>query len=58
MKWPADKERDEDESFTWCILTEDNWNAETVLGWRFSASELKKRAMGERAAKRSRRREG
>ncbi|KAL1508786.1 hypothetical protein AB1Y20_004881 [Prymnesium parvum] len=43
VKWPADKDRDEEESYTWCILTEANWNKEAVLGWRFSGAELKKR---------------
>ncbi|KAL1499895.1 hypothetical protein AB1Y20_012578 [Prymnesium parvum] len=43
VKWPADKDRDEEESYTWCILTEANWNKEAVLGWRFSGADLKKR---------------
>ena len=43
IKWPADPERDKNESFNWCILTEGNWNEEAMLGWRFTASEHKKR---------------
>ena len=42
---PEDRDRDvpEEESFTWAILTEDNWNAEAVMGWRWSKAELKRR---------------
>ena len=59
IRWPADLDHEvpEEEHFTWCILTEGNWNAEAVLGWRFSAAELKKRSASERAPKRRRQRE-
>ena len=57
LKWPADADRDEEESFTWCILTKSNWNAEAVLGWRFSAAELRKRAEAQRDGGKRRRRE-
>ena len=45
LRWPEDRGRDvpEEESFTWAILTEDNWNAEAVMGWRWSKAELKRR---------------
>ena len=45
LRWPEDRDRDvpEEESFTWAILTEDNWNAEAVMGWRWSKAELKRR---------------
>ena len=42
IRWPADPEREEPESYTWCILAEANWNQEAVLGWRYTAAELKK----------------
>ena len=54
IKWPADPAREEKESFTWCILTEANWIEEAVLGWRFSAVELRKRAAQVNAPKRRR----
>ena len=59
MRWPEDKEREvpEPEHFTWCILTDANWNEEAVTGWRFSASELKKRRAAGGAPKQRRRRE-
>ena len=57
LKWPEDLNREEPESFTWCILTKANWNAEAVLGWRFTAAELKKRREAERGAGKRRRRE-
>ena len=46
VRWPEDLDREvpEAESFTWVILTSENWNEEAVLGWRYSARELKKRA--------------
>ena len=48
LKWPADIAREElEDSFTWCILTKGNWNEEAVLGWRFTASELRKRREAE-----------
>ena len=37
IKWPADEEFGEDESYTWSILTKDNWNKEAVLGWRYTS---------------------
>lgn len=59
MKWPADPTREEKETFTWCILTDGNWNEEAVLGWRFAAAELAKRqeAVQQPAPKRRRARE-
>ena len=57
LKWPEDLDREvpEPESFTWSILTKANWNAEVVLGWRFSKEELAKRALSEREAGKRRR---
>lgn len=42
IKWPADVEFDEDESFVWCMLNPRSFNKDVHLGWRFAASELKK----------------
>jgi hypothetical protein len=44
IKWPADADREEKESFTWSILQEADWNQDRHLGWRFTAAELAKRA--------------
>ena len=43
IKWPADQDRDEPESYAWAVLHPDNWRKETNLGWRVAASELAKR---------------
>ena len=48
-----DKDFDEPESYTWSLLTRDNWNKEAVLGWRYTQAQLA--ALGatcERAGKR------
>ena len=42
IKWPADKDFDEEEQYTWSILTKANWNNEAVLGWRYTAAQLAK----------------
>ena len=42
IKWPADKDFDEGESYTWSLLTIENWNKEAVLGWRYTAAQLAK----------------
>ena len=44
LKWPKDADFEEEEQYTWSILTEANWRKEAVLGWRYSAEELEKRA--------------
>ena len=44
IKWPADPDRNEPESFTWSIFQEAMWNKDAHLGWRFTAGELAKRA--------------
>lgn len=41
IKWPADIEFDEEESFVWSILHPSSFNKDVHLGWRFAASELK-----------------
>ena len=43
IKWPADADRDEKESYTWTVLHPANWRKEANFGWRFAASELAKR---------------
>ena len=50
IKWPADADRNEPESFTWSIFQETNWNKDAHLGWRFTAGELRKRAEAAEAA--------
>lgn len=42
IKWPADVDFDEDESFVWSMLQPKSFNKDVHLGWRFAASELKK----------------
>ena len=43
LLWPADKDREEPEQYTWNILQEANWNEDTHLGWRFTKEELAER---------------
>ena len=42
IKWPADADFDERETYTWSLLTQENWNKEAVLGWRYTAAQLAK----------------
>lgn len=42
IKWPADVDFDEDESFVWSILHPRSFNKDVHMGWRFAASELKR----------------
>lgn len=42
IRWPADIEFDEDESFVWSVLHPKNFNKDVHLGWRFAAKELLK----------------
>jgi len=42
VMWPADKDFDEEESYTWSILTKENWNKDAVLGWRYTKAQLAK----------------
>ena len=44
IRWPADAERDEPESWSWEILTEANFNDDVHIGWRLSEGELRRRA--------------
>ena len=50
IKWPADPERKEKESFTWSILQNKSFNKDAHLGWRLTKEELLKRAAAERSA--------
>ena len=54
VEWPPDPDREQPEPmFTWSLLTEQNWNKEAVLGWRYTAAQLAKLAeTRERAGKR------
>lgn len=57
IKWPADVEFDEDESYVWSMLNPKNFNRDVHLGWRFAATELKRMEDAEKAtqAKKKRR---
>jgi hypothetical protein len=44
IRWPADLERKERESFSWHIFQDALFNQDKHLGWRFTAAELQKRA--------------
>ena len=50
IKWPADPDREEKESFAWYILQDANWGKDGHMGWRFTAGELEKRAAAAAAA--------
>jgi hypothetical protein len=55
VKWPADMEREEPESFAWNIIRPDDWREQKHLGWRYAPCELAKlRAKGLAAGKRPR----
>lgn len=40
IKWPADVEYDEEESYVWSVLKPSSFNKDVHLGWRFAKSEL------------------
>lgn len=42
IKWPADVEFEEEESFGWIVLKPSAFNRDIHLGWRFAASELQR----------------
>ena len=42
IKWPADIEFNEEESYIWSILTDNNWNKEAVMGWRYTKAQWAK----------------
>ena len=44
IKFKADAAFEEKEQYTWSILRACNWNAEAVLGWRYTEAELSKRS--------------
>lgn len=54
IKWPADVDFDEDESFVWTMLNAKSFNKDVHLGWRFAASELKRMEEAEQAQQRGR----
>ena len=43
LKFKADAAFEEEEHYAWSVLRVCNWNAEAVLGWRFTKAELSKR---------------
>ena len=44
IRWPADAERDEEETFVWSVLKPADWRKERHLSWRYAGSELRKLA--------------
>ena len=53
VRWPPDPAREQPEMYTWSLLTQENWNQEAVLGWRYTPAQLAKLAdTCERARKR------
>ena len=48
IKFKADAAFEEQEQYTWSILRACNWNAEAVLGWRYTEAELCKRSAKKR----------
>lgn len=44
IKWPADVDFDEAETYVWSILKPSSFNKDVHLGWRFSATELQRMA--------------
>ena len=42
IKWPADSEFEEGETFVWSVLKRADFNRDAHLGWRYAASELPK----------------
>ena len=41
IRWPADAERDDGESFTWTVLDPLDWGREVHQGWRWPERELR-----------------
>lgn len=41
IRWPADNDFDESETYQWSILNPSDWNQEVHLGWRWPESELR-----------------
>jgi len=44
VRWPADADRDEKESFTWTVLDLVDWTREVHQGWRWAERELRQQA--------------
>ena len=48
IRWPADTDRKEKESYSWHMFQDEDWYGKTHkdahLSWRFTADELDKRA--------------
>lgn len=42
IKWPADVDFEEDESFGWLVLKPSSFNKDIHLGWRFAACEIER----------------
>ena len=50
IRWPADDDRNEKETFSWHIMQDADWNADRHMGWRFTMSELARRREAAEAA--------
>ncbi|KAL1495117.1 hypothetical protein AB1Y20_016984 [Prymnesium parvum] len=44
IKWAADADFEEEESYVWSILRPCNFNKDVNMGWRFAACEIRKTA--------------
>lgn len=42
IRWPADKDHDEEETLVWSILNPSDWNQSVHLGWRWPPCELQR----------------
>ena len=50
IKWPADSDYEEAESYSWTVLKPADFRNEVHLGWRYSADELSR--LGQAAKRR------
>ena len=51
IRWPADADYEELETFSWHILKKNLWREQKRLGWRYSMGELKRQAELRRSGK-------
>jgi hypothetical protein len=56
VRWPADEERGEAESFSWHVLQDADWRKDAHMGWRYGPAHLEKlEAVAEGHGKRTKR---
>ena len=41
LKWPADADYGEEESYSWRVLHPNKWNRDVPYAWRFDPSDLR-----------------